>query len=52
MRPFNLIPTNKPAAGTNGDGLDFVLLMATPPLTKGKVDVHISVFDIFYKPSR
>ena len=36
-----MIHSKKPAAGTNGDGLDFVLLMATPPQEKGKVDVHI-----------
>ncbi len=49
---LNLIPNEKPAAGTNGDGLDFVLLMATPPLTKGKADVYISAFDDFYKSLR
>ena len=30
-----------PAAGTNGDGLDFVLQTATPPQEKGKVDGYI-----------
>ena len=49
--PFLPIPNEMPAAGTNGDGRDFVLLMATPPLTKGKVDEYISAFDDFYKPS-
>ena len=47
-----MIHSKKPAAGTNGDGLDFVLLMATPPLTKGKADVYISALDDFYKPLR
>ena len=51
MIPLLLTPTETPAAGTNGDGRDFVLLMATPPLTKGKVDEYISAFDDFYKPS-
>ena len=39
--PLNPIPKEQPVAGTNGNGLDFVLLMATPPQEKGKVDVHI-----------
>ena len=41
----------KPVAGTNGDGLDFVLLMATPPQEKGEVDEYISARRAFYKPS-
>lgn len=49
--PLNLIPNETPAAGTNGDGLDFVLQTATPPQEKGKVDVYISALDIFFKPS-
>ncbi len=39
--PLLAIPKEKAAARTNRDGLDFVLLMATPPLTKGKVDALI-----------
>ncbi len=41
MPAITLTLKRKAAAGTNGDGLDFVLLMATPPQEKGKVDVHI-----------
>ncbi len=49
-----LLPTHNemPAAGTNGDGLDFVLQTATPPQEKGKVDVYISALDNFYKSLR
>ncbi len=38
-----LLPTHNemPAAGTNGDGRNFVLLMATPSQEKGEVDVYI-----------
>ncbi len=41
LMPSLPILDRKPAAGTSGDGLDFVLLMATPPQEKGKVDVYI-----------
>ena len=47
-----ITPNELPAAGTNYGGLDFVLLMATPPQEKGKVDEYISAFDDFYKPLR
>jgi len=50
--PLLTIPNEMPAAGTNGDGLDFVLQTATPPQEKGKVDEYISAFDDFYKPLR
>ncbi len=39
--PTPMIHSEKPAAGTNGDGLDFVLQTATPPQEKGKADVYI-----------
>ncbi len=48
--PTPMIHNETPAAGTNGDGLDFVLLMATPPLTKGKVDALIFETLRFSKP--
>ncbi len=51
MLPLPIL-NGKPAAGTNGDGLDFVLLMETPPQEKGKVDEYISAFDDFYKSLR
>ena len=51
---MSLLPTHneKPAVRTNHDRLDLVLLMATPPQEKGKVDEYISAFDDFYKPLR
>ncbi len=49
--PTPMIHSKKPTAGTNGDGLGFVLQTATPPQEKGKVDVYISALDIFFKPS-
>ena len=45
------IHDEKPAARTNRDGLDFVLLTATPP-QEGKVDAYISALDDFYKTLR
>ena len=50
---FTLIIINGKAAALDGrDGLDFILLMATPPQEKGKVDVYISALDNFYKSLR
>ena len=48
--PLLLIHNEKPAARTNRDGLNFVLLMATPPQEKGKVDVYIFEIPHFSKP--
>ena len=50
--PTPIIHNEKPVAVCPGGGLDFVLLMATPPQEKGKVDEYLSAFDDFYKPSR
>ncbi len=47
-----IIHNEKPVARINRDGLDFVLLMATPPQEKDKADVYISAYRTFYKPSR
>ena len=45
--PSPITHNETPAAGTSGDGLGFVLLMATPPRKKGKVDEYISALDKF-----
>jgi len=38
-----LLPTHNemPVAGTNGDGLDFVLRTTAPPHSKDRTDVYI-----------
>ena len=48
-----LLPTHNemPAAGTNGDGLDFVLWTATPSERQDDDDIHIFETRVFYKPS-
>ena len=49
--PAHLTLTNeKPVAGTNGDGLDFVLQTATQSHGKDQVDEYIFEIPEFFKP--
>ena len=48
--PLLPTPNEIPVAGTNGDGLNFVLLMTTQSHGKDQVDGYIPALDAFYKP--
>ena len=46
-----MIHSKTPAAGTNGDGLDFLLRTATRSHGKDQTNGYIPAFDFFFKSS-
>ncbi len=49
--PSPITHSEKPAAGTNGDGLDFLLRTATRSHGKDQTNGYIPAFDFFFKSS-